>query len=210
MRVADNLTKFPSRKCFHTCVDLIPLNPFSYPDSVQILTTLVIECLRAGLSKNALRFAQILMKPDNREKIDAKFKKKIEVLVRKSPGVQYSGEELEQELDVEYYPCPYCEEKVKEDEFTCYSCRNTIPFCIASGMHIDIHQLSKCPQCSFPAISGHFHQLLSFDSTCPMCGSEVHDSSVKTVHQLQDIFDVISENGGSSSSSSMSSTSQWQ
>lgn len=49
---------------------------------VPILTSTVIECHRAGLKNSAFRFAAILMRPEHRNKIDAKYKKKIEAMVR--------------------------------------------------------------------------------------------------------------------------------
>ena len=51
-------------------------------DIVQILTTTVIECQKAGMNNSALNFAHLLMRPEYREQIDTKYKKKIEALVR--------------------------------------------------------------------------------------------------------------------------------
>ncbi|XP_017460655.1 PREDICTED: WD repeat-containing protein 19-like, partial [Rhagoletis zephyria] len=78
LRVGDNIGQFPAH-------------------ATQILTTLVIECQRAGYPKTALKYAQLLMKPESREKVDAKFRRKIETLVRKSAGVVVTPEELDKE-----------------------------------------------------------------------------------------------------------------
>lgn len=51
-------------------------------DIVPILTSTVIECHRAGLKNSAFSFAAMLMRPEYRNKIDAKYKKKIEAMVR--------------------------------------------------------------------------------------------------------------------------------
>jgi len=51
-------------------------------DIVPILTSTVIECHRAGLKNSAFTFAAVLMRPENRNKIDLKYKKKIEAMVR--------------------------------------------------------------------------------------------------------------------------------
>ena len=51
-------------------------------DIVQILTTTVVECQKAGMNNTAFNFALILMKPEYRDQIDTKYKKKIEALVR--------------------------------------------------------------------------------------------------------------------------------
>lgn len=53
------------------CVDVVP-----------ILTSAVIECQRAGLKKSAFSFASMLMRPDYRNDVDPKFRKKFESLVR--------------------------------------------------------------------------------------------------------------------------------
>jgi len=56
---------------FHSVTDIVP-----------ILTSAVIECHRAGLKNSAFRFAAMLMRPEYRNKIDLKHKKKIEAMVR--------------------------------------------------------------------------------------------------------------------------------
>lgn len=53
-----------------------------FADIVPILTSTVIECHRAGLKNSAFGFAAMLMRPEYRNKIDAKYKKKIEAMVR--------------------------------------------------------------------------------------------------------------------------------
>jgi WD repeat-containing protein 19 len=51
-------------------------------DIVQILTTTVVECQKAGLNNTAFNFSLFLMRPEYRDQIDPKYKKKIEALVR--------------------------------------------------------------------------------------------------------------------------------
>ena len=51
-------------------------------DVVPILTSTVIECQRSGLKKSSFDFAATLMKPEYRQQIDNKWKKKIEGIVR--------------------------------------------------------------------------------------------------------------------------------
>lgn len=58
------------------------LTPVCIADVVPILTSTVIECHRAGLKNSAFSFAAMLMRPEYRNKIDAKYKKKIEAMVR--------------------------------------------------------------------------------------------------------------------------------
>lgn len=96
-------------------------------DIVPILTSTVIECHRAGLKNAAFNFAAMLMRPEYRGQVDAKYSKKIEAIVRKPPRAK----DIENE-DESLTPCPYCKSRVPETEVTCDKCKNTIPFCIAT------------------------------------------------------------------------------
>ena len=51
-------------------------------DIVPILTSTVIECHRSGLKGSSFSFAAMLMRPEYRQSIDPKWKKKIEQIVR--------------------------------------------------------------------------------------------------------------------------------
>ena len=51
-------------------------------DVVPILTSTVIECHRSGLKNSSFSYAAMLMRPEYRQKIDLKYKKKIEQIVR--------------------------------------------------------------------------------------------------------------------------------
>ncbi|CAJ0963743.1 unnamed protein product [Ranitomeya imitator] len=72
IRVANNISKFPSH-------------------IVPILTSTVIECHRAGLKNSAFSFAAMLMRPEYRNKIDIKYKKKIEAMVRAGTWLKRTG-----------------------------------------------------------------------------------------------------------------------
>jgi WD repeat-containing protein 19 len=63
VRVSNNISKFPAHV-------------------VPILTSTVIECQRSGMKRQALEFAAVLMRPENRNLVDAKYKRKIEQIVR--------------------------------------------------------------------------------------------------------------------------------
>ena len=81
IRVANNISRFPSRKKFvwfwiHDGLIIV------YIDTVPILTSTVIECHRSGLRNSAFTYATMLMRPEYRQEIDAKWKKKIEQIVR--------------------------------------------------------------------------------------------------------------------------------
>lgn len=56
----------------------------SFPKhTIEILTSAVIECQRAGLKRSAYEYATMLMRPENRNRVDPKFRRKIEQLVRR-------------------------------------------------------------------------------------------------------------------------------
>jgi phosphate starvation-inducible membrane PsiE len=63
VRISANISKFPAH-------------------AVAILTSTVVECYRSGLKKVAFDHAAILMRPEYRQQIDPKFKRKIEQIIR--------------------------------------------------------------------------------------------------------------------------------
>uniref|UniRef100_A0A8C4Q3Q0 IFT121-like zinc finger domain-containing protein n=1 Tax=Eptatretus burgeri TaxID=7764 RepID=A0A8C4Q3Q0_EPTBU len=138
MRVAKNISKFP----MHV---------------VPILTSTVIECHRARLHMSAFSYASMLMRPEYRNKIDAKYTKRIEAVVRRPNSY---------ELEENNSPCPFCNHSVPTNELFCPACKNNIPYCIASGQHMVRDNWSVCPHCNFPAC---YSDLLETESTCPMC-----------------------------------------
>lgn len=99
-------------------------------DIVPILTSAVIECHRAGLKQASFTFATMLMRPENRSQVDAKYIKKIEAVVRKPPKVNKDGEGGDSPEPLT--ACPYCEYKLPETEMSCTQCKNSLPFCIAT------------------------------------------------------------------------------
>ncbi|KAK2581953.1 hypothetical protein KPH14_002396 [Odynerus spinipes] len=166
IRVANNISKFPSH-------------------IVPILTSTVIECHRAGLKQAAFNFAAMLMRPEYRTQIDIKYSKKIEAIVRKPPRAK--DNELE---DEPLTPCPYCKNKVPETEITCDKCKNTIPFCIATGRHIIEDDFTVCPQCDFPAIRSEFLRIIESDEICPMCSEHVDPNTVSSTIDIHPYLDL--------------------
>ncbi|TMS23823.1 WD repeat-containing protein 19 [Larimichthys crocea] len=104
IRVSNNISKFPAHV-------------------VPILTSAVIECHRAGLKNSAFSFAAMLMRPEYRNEIDPKYRKKIEAMVRR-PDTS--------ELEEETTPCPFCGFQLPQNELLCISCKNNLPYCIAT------------------------------------------------------------------------------
>ncbi|XP_037685531.1 WD repeat-containing protein 19 isoform X2 [Choloepus didactylus] len=153
IRVANNISKFPSH-------------------IVPILTSTVIECHRAGLKNSAFSFAAMLMRPEYRSKIDVKYKKKIEAMVRR-PDTSETEEVTT--------PCPFCEFLLPECELLCPGCKNNIPYCIATGRHMLKDDWTVCPHCDFPALYSEFKIMLNTESTCPMCSERLNFAQLKKI-----------------------------
>ncbi|KAL8576385.1 hypothetical protein ACOMHN_048952 [Nucella lapillus] len=151
IRVANNISKFPSH-------------------IVPILTSTVIECHRANLKNSSFSFAAMLMRPEYRNNIDAKYKKKIEMIVRKPDKA-----EEEEPLT----PCPVCSFQLAETELMCPGCKNQLPYCLVTGRHVVREDLAACPGCDFPAIQSEFVRLLETEGMCPMCNEKVTKDKVQ-------------------------------
>lgn len=89
----------------------------------------------------------MLMRPEHRSQIDAKYTKKIEAIVRKAPrGIK----DVEDNFQQESTPCPVCDANLPTMEVACYHCKTDLPICIATGQHISKENLAACPECDFP------------------------------------------------------------
>lgn len=133
------------------------------------------------------------MKTEYREQIDAKFKRKIETLVRKSAGSQLKIEDSSQS-DATHTPCPYCDNEVTDTELTCHHCRNTIPFCIATGFHIIADDLTVCPNCQFPALLSQLLRILTNETTCPMCNTAIDITNVVKLEDAKQVLELNDKN----------------
>ncbi|XP_072190356.1 WD repeat-containing protein 19 isoform X2 [Excalfactoria chinensis] len=154
IRVANNISKFPSH-------------------IVPILTSTVIECHRAGLKNSAFTFAAVLMRPENRNKIDLKYKKKIEAMVRHPDKA---------EVEEPTTACPYCAFQLPECELLCPSCKNNLPYCIATGRHMVRDDWTVCPHCDFPALYSEFKNMLQIENICPMCSERINTVQLKKMN----------------------------
>eukprot|EP00794_Sanderia_malayensis_P019431 gene19431-21353_t len=155
IRVANNISKFPAH-------------------IVPILTSTVIECHRAGLKHSSFSYAAMLMRPEYRQQIDLKYKKKIEQIVRKP-------DKTEEEEPVD--SCPHCSHPVPQSRLDCPECKNNLPYCIITGRHMVKDDWVNCPNCSFPAVCSEFKSFLEGDDTnCPMCSEKVTINSLKAIH----------------------------
>uniref|UniRef100_A0A183SE63 ANAPC4_WD40 domain-containing protein n=1 Tax=Schistocephalus solidus TaxID=70667 RepID=A0A183SE63_SCHSO len=104
---------------------------------VPILTSTVIECQRVGLKTASFTYASMLLRPEYREKIDQKYRRKFEGIVRR-PEKQ-TPEELE--ILRSSSPCPFCSADLGEYDLNCASCRNNVSYCaltVRSVINTDI------------------------------------------------------------------------
>ncbi|EDQ85531.1 uncharacterized protein MONBRDRAFT_34239 [Monosiga brevicollis MX1] len=150
-RVANSISRFPAHE-------------------VNILTTTVIECFRSGMKKQAFDFAKQLLANEYRDKLEEKYKKKIESIVRKR---DLSEVEEEQE------PCPYCSTQLPVTSLSCYNCQKRLPMCIATGNFCVRTDFTQCPSCRFPARKSAFLRYLQYQPQCSMCSTQLDASKIK-------------------------------
>ena len=129
IRVAESISKFPSRKRLSYYLMFIQIYNclliLFYVDVVPILTSTVIECDRAGLKNAAFQYAAVLVKPEYRDQLDAKYKKKIEGTVRRPPKGFVDPED-------DLSPCPFCDTPIPSTLLLCLHCKQPIPICIVT------------------------------------------------------------------------------
>ncbi|KAL1232297.1 WD repeat-containing protein [Trichinella spiralis] len=138
--------------------------------AVQIYTLTAIECWYSGMKSTAYKWAAVLMRPNYKESIDSRYKKTIETIIRKREDTDDSEMKT---------PCPYCKAQLAESELKCTCCKNTIPFCIASGKHISDSEITVCIHCGFPAISAEYKKWIAAEKCCPMCGTTASVDSIQ-------------------------------
>uniref|UniRef100_A0A1A9VGQ4 Uncharacterized protein n=1 Tax=Glossina austeni TaxID=7395 RepID=A0A1A9VGQ4_GLOAU len=158
-------------------------NVSQFPEHViPILTSTVIECHRSGLKKSAFMYASTLMRPEYRNNLDDRYAKKIESIVRKAPkGIK----NFRDEIDDETMECPICDTNLPNMEVTCFSCKTTLPICIATGQHIIKQHMTSCPACDFPCFRAEMEKILSELSECPMCGEQVNPENLLDVEDIR-------------------------
>ncbi|XP_073967654.1 intraflagellar transport protein Oseg6 [Choristoneura fumiferana] len=154
----------------------------THQHQVSILTSTVIECLRAGLKHQAHHWARVLMQPEYRAQIDPKYVKKIESAVRHAPREPPALEPLS--------PCPQCDAPLPVADLRCTRCEAPLPMCIATGLHIVKDDLTACPECGFPAILSEFSELLQEEGKCPMCGENVDYRRVVKIDDVAAYLDL--------------------
>jgi WD repeat-containing protein 19 len=139
LRVAKNISRFPAH-------------------IVRILTSTVIECQRAGLKNSAYEYAtMLLMNADYRGQVDAKFKRKIESIVRRPNKEEEAAEQLS--------PCPISKELIPLTELECPTTKDAIPMCVVTGRHMEADNWCTCPVSRMPALYTEYVKYLDFEAT---------------------------------------------
>ena len=116
-------------------------------DKVKIMTTITIETQESELLRSSSQRAIELMKdykghPEH-------YKSKIDKISRNA----YKSDEEAMPING---PCTLCKKDIQEYNLECKACYNVI----ASGKHVVLGDLSKCPNCDFPCNIKEMKELL--------------------------------------------------
>jgi WD repeat-containing protein 19 len=120
------------------------------------------------------------MRAEYRSQVNAQYVRKIEQIVRR-PSAD------EADIEESASPSPYDPSALVPDtQLECPTTRNLIPYCVATGRHIVLHDLCVCPSCAFPAIYSAFTRLISQmdDHACPMCSQHI---ALETVRKFEEV-----------------------
>ena len=140
LRVAKSISKFPAHV-------------------VPILTSVVVACTKAGLKQSAHEYALQLMKPEYRSKIDAKFKRKIEAIIRKAQDLDEIAEPTSK--------CPVSSQQIPITSLECPTTQEELPMCVVTGRHVEKEDFCVCPNSRMPALRSHYLQYICLLYTSP-------------------------------------------
>ena len=119
--------------------------------------------LRKTLFQKSASQASMLkhMKSKPRKVKDAKYKNKLEQIVRRQD---------KQEEPEPASTCCFCDAMVSDTALDCTKCDNIMPNCIVTGQHMTESDWSFCNRCNFPAKHSDFVDWYETERCCPMCG----------------------------------------
>lgn len=112
--------------------------------------------------------------------MNAQYVRKIEQIVRKRDAAEEAPETAS--------PSPYDPSTLVPDTvLECPTTKNVIPYCIATGRHIVLHDLCVCPSCAFPATFSAFTRLIdqTEEHTCPMCSQPIALATVRKMDEQE-------------------------
>mmetsp|Transcript_23630 Transcript_23630/g.32414 ORF Transcript_23630/g.32414 Transcript_23630/m.32414 type:complete len:1528 (-) Transcript_23630:123-4706(-) len=170
LRVVQNVSKFPSHV-------------------VQILTSTVIECQRAGLKASSYEYAAMLMRPEYRPSIDANLKRKIEAIVRRRYA---QGEEAAEEVST----CPISGQLIPEYQLESPSTRDALPMCIITGKHMLLDDWCFCPVSKCPALYSEYVRYIESEikaTTAAASSNSVGDGDVPIAPSAPSIANISSK-----------------
>ena len=138
---------------------------------VNILTSTVIFCWKAGLKNSAFSWAAMLMRPEYRSKIEPKYKSKLEKIVRKPE---------KSEVASSFLPCPQCDCSLESSQLDCVDCSNVVPYCVITGGHMVKDDWCTLPCCDMPALHSVASSFfMAGTEPCPMCQLTPDPSTIR-------------------------------
>lgn len=112
--------------------------------------------------------------------VSAQYVRKIEQIVRKRDASEEAPESAS--------PSPFDPAALVADTaLECPTTKNVIPYCVATGRHVVLHDLCVCPACAFPALYSAFARLLdqTDERACPMCHQQVELAAVRRLDEAE-------------------------
>lgn len=165
MRCVDNLSKFPKH-------------------NVGILSSAVVECKRAGLKKEALKYAKEVIKPEYRAQIHKSVKSSIETLARKKLSLEEAIEPSE-----ETSPCPISGLMIPVMTLECPTTRDALPMCIITGKHMVLDDWCICPISKFPALYSEYIRYIRETSKRLLASASIDSQQDEQLVKMKSIID---------------------
>jgi hypothetical protein len=91
--------------------------------------------------------------------------------------------------------CPFCDFMIPATMLDCPSCKNTLPYCSATGNHMLVDDWTQCPSCRFPCNYTPFVEQVRAGSACAMCAQTPQLAAVTTMEPEQ-ARKVLRKGGG--------------
>ena len=79
-------------------------------------------------------------------------------------------------------PCPFCSYAVPESELRCPQCKNSLPYCVATGLHVIATDLAVCSSCKFPGFRSELLRMAQGGEDCPMCGNAMDEKLLTSIN----------------------------
>ena len=78
--------------------------------------------------------------------------------------------------------CPFCSYAVPESELRCPQCKNSLPYCVATGLHVIATDLAVCSSCKFPGFRSELLRMAQGGEDCPMCGNAMDEKLLTSIN----------------------------